>query len=52
MAESVEPQTSEGEAALRALAATHRRRHQWFALFCAVWEGHAGVEEARREAGA
>ena len=36
MAASVEPQTPEEEAALRELAATHRRRHPWYALFCSV----------------
>jgi hypothetical protein len=36
MAASVEPQTPEEEAALRELAATHRRRHRWFALFWSV----------------
>ena len=33
MAASVEPQTPDEEAALRELAATHRRRHRWVALF-------------------
>ena len=32
MAASVEPQTPEEAAALRELAATHRRRHRWLAL--------------------
>jgi hypothetical protein len=36
MAASVEPQTSEEEAALHELAATHRRRHRWLALFWSV----------------
>ena len=36
MAESVEPQTPEEEAALRELAAKHRCRHRWFALFWSV----------------
>jgi hypothetical protein len=35
MAESTEPQTPE-EAALRALAAKHRRRHRWIALLSSV----------------
>jgi hypothetical protein len=36
MAASVESQTPEEDAALRALAITHRRRHRWFALFWSV----------------
>jgi hypothetical protein len=36
MAASIESQTPEEEAALRELAATHRRRHRWYALFCSV----------------
>ena len=36
MAAAVEPQTPEEVAALRELAATHRRRHRWLALFCSV----------------
>jgi hypothetical protein len=32
MTESAEPQTPEEAAALRALAARHRRRHRWVAL--------------------
>jgi hypothetical protein len=36
MTESAAPQTPEEEAALRALAATHRRRHRWLALFWSV----------------
>jgi hypothetical protein len=36
MTESTEPQTPDEEAALRALAAKHRRRHQWVALFSSV----------------
>ena len=33
---STEPQTPEEEAALRELAATHRRRHRWVALFSSL----------------
>jgi hypothetical protein len=33
---STEPQTPEEEAALRALAIKHRRRHRWIALFWSV----------------
>jgi hypothetical protein len=36
MAESVAPQTPEEAAALRDLAATHRRRHRWLAVFWSV----------------
>jgi hypothetical protein len=36
MTESTEPQTPEEEAALRALAAKHRRRHRWIALYSSV----------------
>jgi hypothetical protein len=36
MAGSVDPQTPEEAAALRELAATHQRRHRWFALFWSV----------------
>jgi len=36
MAASVKPQTPEEAAALRELAATHRRQHRWFALCCRV----------------
>jgi hypothetical protein len=44
MAASVEPQTPEEDAVLRALAATHRRRHRWFALFWSVAvSGHVTV---------
>jgi len=33
---STEPQTPEEEAALRALAVTHQRRHRWIALCCSL----------------
>ena len=36
MEASMEPQTSEEEAALRALAVKHQRRHRWMALFCSL----------------
>jgi hypothetical protein len=36
MAESINPQTPEEAAALRELAATHRRRHRWIALFLSM----------------
>jgi hypothetical protein len=36
MAAPVESQTPEEEAALRELAARHRRRHRWIALFSSV----------------
>jgi hypothetical protein len=36
MAASIEPQTPEEDAALHELAATHRRRHRWVALFSSV----------------
>jgi hypothetical protein len=36
MAASIEPQTPEEAAALRELAATHRRRHRWLALYYSV----------------
>jgi hypothetical protein len=36
MTESAEPQTPEGAVALRELAATHRCRHRWVALFSSV----------------
>jgi hypothetical protein len=36
MAASIEPQTPEEDAALRELAATHRRQHRWVALFSSV----------------
>jgi hypothetical protein len=36
MAEPTEPLTPEEEAALRELAARHRRRHRWLALFWSV----------------
>jgi hypothetical protein len=36
MAASIEPQTPEEDAALRELAATHRRRHRCVALFSSV----------------
>jgi hypothetical protein len=36
MTESVEPQTPEEDAALRALAAKHWRRRRWIALFWSV----------------
>ena len=36
MAASVEPQTPDEAAALHELAATHRRRHRWFALSWSV----------------
>jgi hypothetical protein len=44
MAESVEPQTPEEEAALRALEIKHRRRHRWIALFWSVAvSGHTTI---------
>src|SRR5882724_3613700 len=36
MIESIEPQTSEEDAALRELDAKHRRRHRWVALLSSV----------------
>ena len=44
MAASVDPQTPEEAAALRALATKHRRRHRWVALLSSVVvSGHTTI---------